>query len=205
MDRHAHWDEVYRTKSPEQVSWFQAEATLSLSLIGSLGLSHEAAILDVGAGASRLVDGLLDEGFHNLSVLDVSERGLTVARQRLGERAKHVQWITGDALSVDLPAAHYDLWHDRAAFHFLTDPADRARYVAQLRRALKPGGFVVLATFAEDGPTKCSGLEVQRYAPTQLAEVLGSGFTTVESDRELHTTPTGSSQAFTYFVSRFDG
>jgi SAM-dependent methyltransferase len=204
MDRHAHWDQVYRTKAPDQVSWFQAEASLSKRLITTLEPDCDTPIIDVGAGASVLVDGLLDAGYTDLTVLDIAEAALDVSRTRLGERAQGVQWIAGDVLHATLPARRAGVWHDRAVFHFLTSTSDRHRYVEQVHHALRPGGLVVLATFADDGPLKCSGLEVARYAPLELAAVLGHGFKTVESHRELHTTPSGATQAFTYLVSRKD-
>lgn len=202
MDRHEHWERVYRTKGPDQVSWFQAEARLSRELIASAAPARDAAIIDIGAGASTLVDGLINLGYRHLTVVDISAAALDLAKQRLGTAAHSVTWQAADVLSADLPAHAFDVWHDRAVFHFLTDPADRARYVAQVRRAVRPGGVVLVATFAEDGPLRCSGLEVARYSPDALHAQFGEAFTLLESHRELHTTPSGATQAFTYCVCR---
>jgi 2-polyprenyl-3-methyl-5-hydroxy-6-metoxy-1,4-benzoquinol methylase len=202
MDRHEHWETVYRTKGPDQVSWFQAEARLSRELITRAAPNRDAAIIDIGAGASTLVDGLLSAGYHQMTVVDISAAALALAKTRLGAAAAPVTWQAADVLAAEFPAQRFDVWHDRAVFHFLTDPADRARYVAQVRHAVRPGGIVLVATFAEDGPLKCSGLEVARYAPDALHAEFGEGFTLMESHRELHTTPSGATQAFTYCVCR---
>ena len=205
MDRSEHWENVYRTKGPDQVSWFQAEALLSRSLIEGAVPNREARIIDVGAGASRLVDGLLAAGYRAITVADVSERALEVARERLGASvAAGVQWEHANILAIPFPPGGFDVWHDRAVFHFLTSPAERALYVAQVRRAVRSGGLVLVATFAEDGPTRCSGLDVVRYSPTALHGEFGSGFRLLASHRELHTTPTGQTQAFTYCLCRFE-
>jgi ubiquinone/menaquinone biosynthesis C-methylase UbiE len=204
MDHREHWETVYRTKEPEQVSWYQAEATLSLRLIEHVAPHRDARIVDIGAGASSLVDGLLRAGYRHLTVLDLAANALAIAQQRLGPDAARVTWITGDVLSLPLPPAGFDLWHDRAVFHFLTAPSDRARYVAQLRRSVAVGGHVLVATFAEDGPRRCSGLEVARYSPTTLHGEFGADFRLLASERELHTTPSGSQQAFTYCLCRFE-
>lgn len=202
MNRNEHWEHVYRTKEPDQVSWFQAEARLSRQLIESAVPDVTARIIDVGAGASTLVDGLLDAGYHNVTVVDLSPTALSLARARLGERASMVRWLAADVFDVSLDHHAFDVWHDRAVFHFLTAPDDRARYVAQVRNAVRPGGMVIVATFAEDGPLRCSGLDVVRYTPAALHAEFGSAFTLVESHRELHTTPSGAKQAFTYCVCR---
>ena len=202
MDRNAHWEQVYRTKGPDQVSWFQAEARLSRVLIERAAPDRAARIIDIGAGASTLVDGLLASGYRHITVVDWSSTALTVARQRLGSAATAVTWRAADVLTAAFPAAAFDVWHDRAVFHFLTDAADRARYVAQVRRAVRPGGHVIAATFAEDGPSRCSGLDVARYTADALHAEFGAGFVVLESHRELHTTPSGAEQAFTYCVCR---
>jgi len=165
MDSKSHWEGIYRNKLPTQVSWYQLHARRSLDLIRRVSPPFDGAIIDVGGGASTLVDDLLDAGYDNLTVLDLSGAALAVARARLGTRANTVRWVEADVLDASLPKTDYSVWHDRAAFHFLTAPADRARYVAQVRRAVRPGGFVLVATFADDGPTRCSGLAVARYSP----------------------------------------
>jgi SAM-dependent methyltransferase len=202
MNRAEHWEQVYQTKGPEQVSWFQAEARLSRQLIESQAPARSSAIIDIGAGASTLVDGLLDTEYSALTVLDLSPAALQLARSRLGDRASRVDWRAADILEASLEPLAFDVWHDRAVFHFLTADADRRRYVAQVQRAVRPGGLVIVATFAEDGPLRCSGLEVARYSPTQLHAEFGAGFALLESHRELHTTPSGATQAFTYCVCR---
>ena len=203
MDNRAHWEQVYRTKAPDQVSWFQAEARISRQLIEGALPDHEARIVDVGAGASTLVDGLLDAGYRQITVVDISERALELARERLGATADAVRWECADALTHRFPSGAFDLWHDRAVFHFLTDPGDRARYIAQVRGALRAGGLVLIATFAEDGPTRCSGLDVARYSPALLEREFGAEFQLLDGRRETHTTPSGGQQAFTYCLLRF--
>ena len=202
MDRHEHWEQVYRTKGPDQVSWFQAEARLSRELIVGAVPDRTASIIDIGAGASTLVDGLLGAGYRNLTVIDLSSAALELTKARLGPAADDVTWQAADILSAELPAQAFDVWHDRAVFHFLTDASDRARYVAQVRHAVRPGGIVLVATFAEDGPLRCSGLEVARYSPDALHAEFGDAFALLASHRELHTTPSGATQAFTYCVCR---
>lgn len=203
MDRKAHWERVYETKAATEVSWFQTQADVSRELIESAAPDRGAAIIDVGGGASVLVDDLLTAGYARLTVLDISRAALDQARARLGARADTVTWLNDDALSAALPAAALDVWHDRAVFHFLTDAGDRRRYVEQVRHALKPGGVIVIGTFAEDGPLKCSGLDVARYSAEQLVAELGAGFTLIASRRHEHTTPWGAPQAFTFVVCRF--
>ncbi|HUG27131.1 MAG TPA: class I SAM-dependent methyltransferase [Gemmatimonadales bacterium] len=202
MDRSGHWEQVYRTKRPDQVSWFQAEARLSRQLIERFAPARAARIVDIGAGASTLVDGLLASGYRDLTVVDLSPAALALARQRLESRADAVTWQVTDVLTARFAPASFDLWHDRAVFHFLTEAPERARYVAQAHHAVQPGGHLLVATFAEDGPERCSGLEVVRYSPAGLHAELAAAFTLVESHREVHTTPSGTQQAFTYGVFR---
>ncbi len=200
MESKSHWDEVYTAKSTEAVSWYQPHATLSLALIERVaGLSAPPArLIDVGGGASTLVDDLLERRIASVSVLDISGAALDVARRRLGARAADVQWIEGDITTVALAACAYDIWHDRAVFHFLTDPAARAAYVDQVRRAVRPGGHVIVAAFAPDGPLQCSGLPVMRYAPESLHAEFGGAFELLEHLSEDHKTPSGAVQHFVY-------
>jgi SAM-dependent methyltransferase len=204
VDTKSHWERVYRTKGPNQMSWFQPEATLSLKLIQQVAPGRDSTIIDVGAGASTLVDGLLAAGYSRITVLDLSPAALTQAQQRLTRDAGSVVWREADVLAADLPGAEFDVWHDRAVFHFLTVAAQRARYVAQVRHAVRPGGYAIVATFAEDGPTRCSGLDVARYSPDALHSEFGRDFRLVESRREEHSTPWGAPQAFTYCLCRYE-
>ncbi|CAA6604853.1 Methyltransferase type 12 [Rhodospirillaceae bacterium LM-1] len=204
MDRKHHWDKVYQTKSADSVSWFQPHAETSLRLIEGVAPDKRASIIDVGGGASKLVDGLLDDGYLDLSVLDLSGQALSVAKNRLGEKAGCVSWIEGDITKVCLPAHRYDIWHDRAVFHFLTEADDRQAYVAQVLKAVKPGGHVIVASFAEDGPEKCSGLEVVRYSPDKLHSQFGGTFRLLGHEREAHRTPAGKEQLFVYCYCRVE-
>ena len=196
-DRQKHWETVYSNKAVDQVSWFQQHAASSLRLIKECA-DKDAHIIDVGGGASVLVDDLLDEGYQNLTVLDLSGSALETSRKRLGERAQSVQWIAADITQAELPAAAYDVWHDRAVFHFLTDPADRARYVAQVLKCVKPGGHVIVAAFGPGGPLQCSGLDVVRYAPDTLHAEFGAPFRLLKHETEIHQTPAGKEQEFVY-------
>ncbi len=197
-----HWDNIYTAKPPTQVSWYQAHARLSLEFIQRAGLAPGDPIIDVGGGASTLVDDLLAAGFQAVTVLDLSAAALAAARQRLGEAGAPVTWLAADVTDADLPAHTYALWHDRSVFHFLTQPADRQRYEAQVRRAVRPGGHVIVATFAPDGPERCSGLAVARYSPESLHGEFGAEFQLVESAREAHLTPLGGEQKFIYCYCR---
>ncbi len=197
VDRHRHWESVYSNKAIDEVSWFQPHALSSLRLITGC-VNSDAHIVDVGGGASVLVDDLLDAGYRNLTVLDLAESALAASRARLGARAQDVQWIAGDITRAELPAARYDVWHDRAVFHFLTDPADRARYVAQVLKSVKPGGHVIVATFGPRGPLQCSGLDVVRYSPDGLHAEFGAPFRLVRHESEIHHTPVGKEQEFVY-------
>jgi SAM-dependent methyltransferase len=199
-----HWESVYRTKLPTQVSWYQPEARLSLDLIHRVAADPEAPIIDVGGGASTLVDGLLDAGYRALTVLDLAPTALALVRQRLGKRAGLVTWISADVLTAPLPADHYAVWHDRAVFHFLSAPGDRARYVAQVERVVRPGGHVIVASFGLDGPSHCSGLEVVRYDPYRLHAEFGSAFRLLDSAKEHHQTPAGAVQPFVYCLCRVE-
>jgi ubiquinone/menaquinone biosynthesis C-methylase UbiE len=198
MEAMSHWERVYATRSPDTVSWYQPHATLSLDLIRRIGAAPGTSVIDVGGGASTLVDDLLASGMVDVTVLDISAAALRMAQARLGDKAAGVKWITGDITRVDLPHAAYDIWHDRAVFHFLTDPADRAAYVEQVRRAVRPGGHVIVAAFGPEGPTQCSGLPVVRYEPGQLHAQFGGRFELVDYLSEAHHTPGGAVQQFVY-------
>jgi len=202
MDPRTHWETVYRTKDVHEVSWFQAEARRSLDLIGAVCPDRTAPIIDVGAGASVLVDNLLDAGYRDLTVLDLSETALKISQARLGADSAKVKWMRADVLRAELDEDGYALWHDRAVFHFLTDAADRQAYVEQVRRAVRPGGHVLVATFAEDGPDHCSGLPVVRYSAKGLHSEFGAGFQLVRREHEDHRTPLGGEQSFLYCLCR---
>ncbi|HLY96303.1 MAG TPA: class I SAM-dependent methyltransferase [Sideroxyarcus sp.] len=197
-----HWEKVYATKATDAVSWFQEHAELSFDLIKSTGAGKDAGIIDVGGGASRLVDDLVAEGYNDLTVLDLSAAALNAARQRLGAQQNKVRWIEADITQVNLPANRYDIWHDRAVFHFLTTPEQRAAYVRTVFRSVKPGGHVIVATFAEDGPLQCSGLPVMRYRPDELHDEFGEAFTLLKHQKEAHHTPSGNVQQFVYCYCR---
>jgi ubiquinone/menaquinone biosynthesis C-methylase UbiE len=205
MDGQQHWESIYATKSPDEVSWYRPHLERSLFFVIDAKLGPDAQIIDVGGGSSTLVDDLLDLGYRNLTVLDISSAAIEQARERLGERADAVSWVVGDATSVDLPASHFDFWHDRAVFHFLTDPAARLSYVQQVRRCLKPGGHIVVATFGEEGPERCSGLDVVRYSADALHGQFGDSFRKVSSTIENHVTPGGAEQEFVYCYCRLEG
>lgn len=197
-----HWDSAYE-RSETAVSWHQDQASKSLELISSLDLEPDAALVDVGGGASTLVDGLLAAGYSRLAVLDLSETAMAAAQSRLGERAGSVEWVATNLLGW-VPERRFSLWHDRAVLHFLTEPSQQQAYLKALRAALDIGGFAVIGVFAEDGPEKCSGLTVRRYSQADVQEFLGEEFTTVVTSDEMHTTPSGNSQHFNWIVARRD-
>jgi len=197
-----HWENVYSTKATDEVSWFQEHATLSLKLIRDAGIPLTASIIDVGGGASTLVDDLLLNGYENITVLDLSGTALTKAKARLGSRASAVQWLEASVIEAELPTLAYDVWHDRAVFHFLTAAEERHAYVQAVLRAIKPGGLVIVATFAEDGPTKCSGLPVMRYGANELHAEFGDAFLLLGHKKESHYTPGGNEQRFIYCICR---
>lgn len=202
MQQKDHWEKVYSTKPTDGVSWYQEHADRSLDLIRGTGVRPDASIIDVGGGASTLVDDLLREGYASLTVLDLSGAALAAARTRLGQRASEVTWLEADITRVGLPAQAYDVWHDRAVFHFLTSEDDRKAYVETVLRAVKPGGHVIVATFAEDGPLQCSGLPVRRYSADELHAEFGQPFTLLRHQREEHHTPFGTVQKFVYCYCR---
>lgn len=198
VDTRHYWEQVYETKPADAVSWFQTRPNTSLAFIAESGLSCHAPVIDVGGGASTLVDHLLDLGHTDVSVLDISASALAQAKARLGAaRARRVHWLVQDVTRFTPPHA-YALWHDRAVFHFLTDEAARSAYLEAVRRSVAPGGTVILATFATDGPRQCSGLQVARYDANTLSALFGSQFERMATARDMHVTPWGSIQAFTY-------
>ncbi len=201
LDRQSHWQNVYRTKGEGEVSWSQPSPEPSLGLIETFAPGRDASIIDIGGGTSRLVDGLHARGYRHLSVLDLSEAALQSAQDRLGADAAFVQWIAADATKWQPPKA-FDIWHDRAAFHFLVDPRDREAYLARLRKGVKEGGHAIIATFALDGPEKCSGLPVQRYDHVALGKTLGPEFALMHHQPHHHVTPWGAVQSFQFSVFR---
>jgi SAM-dependent methyltransferase len=205
VGRKSHWENVYATKGEREVSWFQEDPAPSLELIALAGLSEGASVIDIGGGASRLVDALVERNIGQVTVLDLSAAALDAARerleQRLGGKAAGVQWVAADVTAWE-PTRTYDLWHDRAAFHFLTDPADRSAYVERLKKAVKRGGYVIIGTFALDGPEKCSGLPIVRYDSASLSAILGSEFQLIDARRHDHATPWGAVQRFQFSTFR---
>lgn len=199
MDTQAHWEEIFANKAPTQLTWYQAHPQQSLQLIEESGLPRTAQVIDVGGGTSLLADFLLDAGYRNVTVLDIAENALEEDRRRLGDRAGAVMWVEADVLWAPLSANCYDLWHDRAVFHFLVDPVDRQRYIGAMCHSLRPGGHVILATFASDGPEKCSGLDTVRYGRDDIQATFGDRFRLLRSIDEQHVTPWNTIQKFTYF------
>jgi SAM-dependent methyltransferase len=198
MDAKTHWEKVYTAKAPEAVSWYCAHLETSLALIERVADARSASIIDVGGGESTLVDDLLLRGYKDITVLDVSQTAIDLAKRRLGSAAEQVRWVVADITEMELEPRAYDLWHDRAVFHFLTARERRIAYVRQAARSLKPGGHVIVSTFGPEGPTKCSGLEAMRYDADSLHHEFGTRFRLVESSKELHHTPFGTTQQFLY-------
>jgi SAM-dependent methyltransferase len=201
VGRKAHWENVYTTKTENEVSWFQENPAPSLELIALAGISAGAAIIDIGGGASRLVDALVERKIATITVLDVSAAALDAARERLGDRGAGVEWVVADVTTWQ-PSRTYDLWHDRAAFHFLTDAPDRSAYVGHLKKAVRSGGHVIIGTFAPDGPERCSGLPIMRYDAGILGTILGTEFELVDFRRHDHATPWGAVQRFQFSTFR---
>ncbi len=197
MNRKQHWEKIYQKKSHREVSWYQRKATLSLQLIKDCSLTADAAIIDVGSGVSCLAEDLLDLGYENISVLDISTAALAINRKSLGNRAERIQWLEADVCSFTAPQ-QYRLWHDRAVFHFLTEPLDREHYITSMRNSLAPEAFAIIACFSFNGPRKCSGLDIVQYDSQSLSATLGKGFTLIKSLEETHITPDGKEQAFQY-------
>lgn len=204
MNTAEHWEKVYASKAPDTVSWYRPHLDVSMSFIERAAASPSASIIDVGCGESTLVDDLLERGYENITLLDVSAKALDVTRQRLGRAVEHVRWVEGDVTTADLPAHCFDIWHDRAVFHFLTRPEDRLRYVRQVLHAMRIGGHVIVGAFGPEGPLKCSGLDVVRYEASALHHEFGSPFRLVESTKELHVTPWGAPQQFLYCYCRVE-
>ena len=204
MDSKAHWDQVYATKAPDAVSWYRRHLETSLALIEQAVPVRSAHIIDVGGGQSTLVDDLLLRGYTNITVLDISPAAINVTKSRLGSAADHVHWIVADITEVELKLRAYDLWHDRAVFHFLTAPEQRAAYVRRVARSVRPGGHVIVSAFGPEGPAKCSGLEVMRYDAESLHREFGVRFGLVESSTEMHRTPFETTQQFLYCYCRIN-
>lgn len=205
MSDKGHWESIHSTKSGDEVSWYQPHSTRSLELITEYVTDHDASIIDIGAGSSMLVDDLIAAGYRDITLLDIAAAGLERVRARLDGITPQPGYLEGDITTVGLPAAHYDLWHDRAVFHFLTEATDRDHYLATMRHAIKPGGLALIATFAEDGPTRCSGLDVVRYSFDELHATIGIDCELVAARREAHHTPGGSVQSFGYGLFRVPG
>ena len=196
MTRKTHWERIFAEKEPQDLTWYQETPTVTLRMLESAGATPASSLIDVGGGAARLVEHLVSRGYENLTVLDISSVALDRSRKQLGPSAKTVQWIAADVLEAELPQ-RYDIWHDRAVFHFLTDPDERRRYANKLYDALASGGHAIITTFAEDGPEKCSGLACARYSPETLHAELGTDrFRLLDSSRETHLTPRGQEQRF---------
>jgi 2-polyprenyl-3-methyl-5-hydroxy-6-metoxy-1,4-benzoquinol methylase len=201
MDKKHHWEDVYRKKKVDEVSWYQARPGLSLRMIAAANLARDAAIIDVGGGASLLIDNLITQGYTNLSVLDISGESLKCAKERIGSSGQNVQWIESNITDFN-PQQKFQFWHDRAVFHFLTNPDERARYLEVMNRSLASGAYAMIATFAPDGPEKCSGLPVQRYSHESLQQILGPACKMVLQEQETHLTPAGGQQKFIYALFR---
>jgi 2-polyprenyl-3-methyl-5-hydroxy-6-metoxy-1,4-benzoquinol methylase len=205
MDAQQHWEKVYHTKAPNRVSWFRPHLETSLALIERAAQGDlSASIIDVGGGASTLVDDLVARGYRNMTVLDISQAAVDAAQTRLGKATESVRWLRADVLQTSLPEHSFDVWHDRAVFHFLITPDERRAYVRNVALAVKPGGHVIVSTFGPKGPAKCSGLDVVRYDAEALHAEFGTGFRLVESSQEWHVTPFGSRQQFLYCCCRLE-
>ena len=202
MTRATHWNSIYTNLPPQRVSWFQPHLALSLELLERASLSRSTRIIDVGAGASTLIDDLLDCGVQAVTALDISAAALQVARERLHERSERVRWIVSDVTELDLPPSSIDIWHDRATLHFLTDPQDAAKYIEVASHVVAPGGYALIGGFANDGPEQCSGLPVVRRDPEEIAQLFAKEFELLEARRETHRTPGGTAQNFAYALLR---
>lgn len=201
-DGKTHWENIYAVKAPTEVSWYREHLDNSLKMILQTKTAKSGTIIDIGGGSSTLVDDLFKKGFSNLSVLDISANAIETSRERLGKRAEKVEWIVADITNVSLPENYYDVWHDRAVFHFLTDAGDRKKYVELVMRSLKVGGHIIVASFGLNGPTKCSGLDVVRYSPETMSDEFGESFRLIKSLNETHRTPFETTQEFIYCYCR---
>jgi ubiquinone/menaquinone biosynthesis C-methylase UbiE len=204
MDAQTHWEKIYTEKAPDAVSWYRPHLETSLALIEQAPSGRSASVIDVGGGESTLVDDLLARGYGNITVLDISQTAIDANRKRLGKASERVHWLVANITQVELEPSAYDVWHDRAVFHFLTSPSDRLAYVRQVTRAVKPGGNVIVSTFGPEGPTKCSGLEVVRYDAESLHQEFGVRFRLLDSCKEMHRTPFGTIQQFLYCLCRIE-
>jgi 2-polyprenyl-3-methyl-5-hydroxy-6-metoxy-1,4-benzoquinol methylase len=198
MDAQTHWEKIYKEKAPTEVSWYRPHLDTSLALIEQAATAHSAAIIDVGGGQSTLVDDLLARGYKNITVLDISQTAIDANKRRLANSSERIHWLAADITTAELEPSAYDVWHDRAVFHFLTAPVARAAYLRQVTRAVKPGGHVIVSTFGPEGPTKCSGLDVVRYDAASLHREFGRHLRPLSSFTELHQTPSGTIQQFLY-------
>jgi len=198
MNHNNHWEQTYSGKETDALGWYTPHLATSLSWIQELNLGADAPIIDIGGGASTLVDDLLEANYRSITVLDISSKALSLVRARLGEKAKLVQWLEGDITMLELPTRYYELWHDRAVFHFLTEPEQQRKYRDRLLSALNPGGHLIIGTFTTEAPPKCSGLPVQRYNRQQLENTLGDAFELIRHHKEMHITPGGVEQMYLY-------
>lgn len=204
MESKAHWEKVYQTKAPDAVSWFAPHLETSLNLIEQAVPDKQSTIIDVGGGEATLVDDLLVRGYQNISVLDISQTAINVAKNRIGEVEKNIQWYCADITLARLPESYFDVWHDRAVFHFLIEPEQRSAYIKQVMKSVKLGGHVIISTFGLGGPEKCSGLEVVRYDAHELHDQFGRNFNLIKSSTEIHHTPFGTNQQFLYCYCRLE-
>ena len=204
MDNKDHWEKVYGSKAPDAVSWYAPHLETSLKLIHQAADGKGSAVIDIGGGESTLVDDLIADGYQDISVLDISQKAIDVAKARIGRPAEKVHWYCDDITQATLPQNHFDVWHDRAVFHFLTEEPQRVKYVEQVKRSVKHGGYVIMSTFGLEGPEKCSGLDVVRYDPEKLHEQFGKSFKLIDSSTEIHKTPMGTTQQFLYCFCRME-
>ncbi len=202
MNNKKHWEQIYSSNKPNQVSWYREHLDNSLRMILQTNVSKEKAIIDIGGGNSTLVDDLVEHGFADISVLDISSKAIEESKKRLKYRAKKIEWIEADITEVSLPENKFDVWHDRAVFHFLTTRDDRKKYIELVMQSLKVGGHIIVASFGLDGPKKCSGLDVVRYSPETMHDEFGEKFKLIKSIKETHKTPFETTQEFIYCYCR---